>query len=165
MTTVNAVPSDAAANSYLTLEEADLLMEGFSEQDAWDELDADAQGQLLLEGTRAIDQYKNWGPVKVDGQRLAFPRSTDAPGLIPENVRLALAEYVNYKVEGNLEPLKKLQAEGVTSASILGQSSNFAADLSGLPAGSRRHLDRTWAAYWPVSSANPGKCPDVSFYP
>lgn len=154
MVTVNAVPSDPAANSYLTLDEADTLFDAFSETDTWDELEPDDQAQLLLEGTRLIDNFRRWGPVKVEGQRLAFPRTLDTLGAIPENVRLALVEYVNYKLDGQLEPLKKLQAEGVTSASILGQSSSFAADPSRLPAPVRNLLDELYYSHWPKSHEN-----------
>lgn len=154
MVTVNAIPSDVAANSYLDLTEADTLFDAFSETDAWDELDPDAQSQLLLEGTRLIDIYRRWGPVKVEGQRLAFPRMLDKEGAIPENVRLALVEFVNYKLEGQLEPLKKLQAEGVTSASVLGQSSSFETDPSRLPAPARNLLDQLWFSHWPASHEN-----------
>jgi len=152
--TINATPSDPAANSYLTLDEADELFEGFSGLDAWDELDPDAQTQLLLEGTRLIDSYQRWGPVRVTGQRLAFPRVMDEAGKIPENVRLALVEFCNYMVDGQLEPLKKLQAEGVTSASILGQSSSFAADHSRLPAPARNLLDELFKSHWPNAVQN-----------
>lgn len=163
MVTVNAVPSDPAANSYLTLDEADALFDAFSETDAWDQLDPDDQAQLLLEGTRLVDSYKRWGPVLVGGQRLAFPRVMDAPGVIPENVRLALVEFVNYKLEGQLEPLKKLQAEGVSSASILGQSSNFKEDPSRLPAPARNMLDELWYSHWPKATGNPDGS-DCSFF-
>jgi hypothetical protein len=163
MVTVNATPSDPAANSYLTPTEADALFEGFSGQDAWDELDEDTQCQLLLEGTRLVDSYKRWGPVRVEGQRLAFPRVMDAEAVIPEPVRLALVEFLNYKVDGQLEPLKKLQAEGVTSASILGQSSNFKEDPSRLPAPARNMLDELWFSHWPKSVGN-RDATDCSFF-
>lgn len=163
MVTVNAVPSDPAANSYLTLDEADSLFDGFSAKDQWDELDPDDQSQLLLEGTRLIDSYRRWGPVRVDGQRLAFPRVMDKEAVIPENVRLALVEFLNYKVDGQLEPLKKLQAEGVTSASVLGQSSNFREDPSRLPAPARNMLDELWFSHWPKATGSPDGS-DCSFF-
>jgi hypothetical protein len=154
MVTLNAAVSDPAANSYLTLVEADDAMEAFSQLDAWDDLDPDAQSQLLMEGTRLIDSYRIWGPKKVLTQRLEFPRSTDAEGIIPEKVKTALLEYLNYKLEGDLEPLKKLQAENVKSASVLGQSSSFEADESRLPAGSRKPLDELEHTHWPKGHEN-----------
>ena len=145
-----ATPSDPKANSYLTIAEADELFDAFDQGDKWDDLDEDAKARLLLQGARKVDQYKAWGPPKVDGQRLAFPRQWDVENTIPDGVKTAVMEYANFKLEGSMEPLKKLQEEGATSASILGQSTTFKEDASGLPAGSRRELDKLWNSTWPV---------------
>lgn len=159
MPVLDATPSGPSANSYLTVVEADDLMEMFDQMDAWDELDPDAQAQLLMEGTRIIDAYKRWGPRKKSDQRLAFPRASDKEGIVPEEVRLALVEYLNYKLEGGLVPIKKLQAEGVTSASVLGQTSSFKEDSSRLPAGARNLLDELWQSHWPLGHENPPQTP------
>lgn len=163
MPDINATPSDPAANSYLTIAEADELIDGFEHGDKWDDLDEDAKARLLVEATRKVDQYGGlkggWGPTKVSSQRLAFPRRPDTAGAIPEAVKLAVCEYLNFKLEGSLVALKKLQEEGVTSATILGQSQSFGADLSGLPAGARRQLDALLKAHWPVGTVHrDGEC-------
>lgn len=144
-----ATPGAADANSYLTLDEADELMESYAQFDRWDELEEAAQKALLVRGTRVIDRYQVWGPPQTAGQKLKFPRAGDGAGEIPDGVKLALLEFVDYVLEGSLEPLKKLQAEGVTSASILGQNSGFEKDSSLLPAGARAELDRLHEAWWP----------------
>lgn len=156
---LDATVSGTDSNSYLTVEDANELLKGFSPKivDRWDALTDEegngevAQEQLLIEGTRLIDQYRLWGPrfKEAEAQRLSFPRVTDAEGVIAEPVRLALAEYVVYKLDGEIEPLKRLQAEGVTNTSILGQSIAMTEDKSRLPAGTRNELDRLWNSHWP----------------
>lgn len=156
-TTLDATPSGASANSYLTVAEMDALLETFDLKalDLWDELEEDAQCSLLFQGTRKIDEYRQWGPRKVEEQPLAFPRSGDKVDEIPREVKAALGYFVEYKLLGDLEPIKRLQAEGVSSSSILGQSIGMSADnldpddASGLPAGSRQQLRRLWRAHWP----------------
>lgn len=149
-----ATPSAVDANSYLTIEEADELMDGFDQSDKWDDLEDPDQAQLLLEATRMVDQYHAWGPRKETTQRLAFPRTQDASAKVPEEVRLAVAEYLNFKLADEAVALKKLQAEGVTSASILGQNTSFETDPSGLPAGSRRELDKLVKSHWPIGTVS-----------
>ncbi|MGH9462004.1 MAG: DnaT-like ssDNA-binding protein [Vicinamibacteria bacterium] len=146
---LNAIPGDEAANSYLTLTEADERMSEFESFDAWDELDEDDQARLLIRGTRLIDRYGGWGAPLDENQRLAFPRSIDEDdegnGVIPDGLKRALLEYVDFRLQdedGARKALKDLQAEGVTSTSMLGQSSTFEKDESELPAGARRELDR-----------------------
>lgn len=158
MPDINATPSDPAANSYLTIEEADELVDGFEHADKWDDLDEDAKARLLVEAARKVDQYGGlkggWGPTKVSSQRLSFPRQKDKAGEIPLSVKNAIGEYLNFKLEGSLVALKKLQEEGVSSATILGQSQTFDVDPSGMPAGARRELDAMLKAHWPVGTVH-----------
>jgi len=142
--TVIATPNDVAANSYLTIAEADALSLEFLNGEKWDDLEEEDQARLLLTGTRLIDRYPpgGWGTREEPDQRLVFPRVIDEKGVIPEGVKLALMEYVDFRLAGDLTALKKLQGEGVTSTSILGQSSSFEKDETNLPAGARQELDR-----------------------
>jgi hypothetical protein len=141
-----ATASDAEANSYLTDDEAEALLEGFPSSDAWEALEDDARAAILLEGTRRIDQFKTWSPRRVSDQALAFPRKIDKAGVIPAGVKRALAAFANYMAGQDLTALKTLQSEGVTSASILGQNLNFEKDKSGLPAEARAELEKLSAA-------------------
>ena len=137
------------SNAYVTVEEIDVLLEGFDTeiQGRWDDLakddapESDQQEAIILEATRLIDQYHGWGLRAVDGQRLSFPRSVDLKAAIPEGVKRAAAEYIAFRLDGQLIPIKTLQAERVTSASILGQTSSWEVDESGLPAGARKELN------------------------
>ena len=144
MVTIIATPNDVAANSYLTIAEADALSQEFDNGEKWDDLDQEDQARLLLRGTRLIDRFPpgGWGTREKEDQRLVFPRVIDEKGVIPEGVKLALMEYVDFRLAGDLTALKKLQGEGVTSTSILGQSSSFEKDETGLPAGARQELNR-----------------------
>jgi hypothetical protein len=151
---INAEVSGAAANSYLTIEEADERMSEFTNSDKWDELkDADDRARLLLRATRLVDRYKLWPPRMVPTQRLAFPTSKELLAEIPESVKVAVLEIVDYILDGTLESLKKLQAEGVSSMSVLGQSmtlTDFATspmDRSQIPAPARQELDLLYATY------------------
>jgi len=148
MSELDATLSGAQANSYLTKEEADDLMDGYDQVDKWEALaksDPDRQAQLLRQGTRLIDQYRNYGDRKEKDQRLAFPRATDKDStgqpVIPDEVKNALLEYVNYRLEKTRVGLKQLQAEHVTNASILGQNTTMETDESQLPAEARKELD------------------------
>jgi hypothetical protein len=133
------------ANSYLTLEEANERMNEFESFDAWDALEDDVQARLLIKAARIVDRYRPWGKRHDDNQRLAFPREIDGDGIIPDAVKRAVLEYVDFRLldsDGSLNSLKDLQAEGVTQQSILGQSTSFEKETSQLPAGARRELDK-----------------------
>jgi len=156
---LDATPSGTSSNSYLTLEAANDLMGAFEQLNAWDSLDNDAKARLLFQGTRKIDGYpasleSNWGPPKVEDQALVFPRATDEEGVIPRRVQLALCEYCNYILEKDRVPIKKLQAEGVTSSNALGQSMSLGEDTSELPGGARRELDTLLTSHYPLGATN-----------
>jgi hypothetical protein len=153
---IDATPNGPAANSYLTLEEADALTQEFDNGEKWDELEDEDKCRLLLRGTRLIDRFPpgGWGAKEKDDQRLVFPRAIDDVGVILEGVKIALMEYVDFRLAGDLTALKKLQGEGVTSTSILGQSSSFEKDETGLPAGARQELDRILEGSVPAVTRN-----------
>lgn len=165
MSELDATLSGASANSYLTIAQADDQMDGYDQVDAWEKLaksNPDRQAALLRIGSRLIDQYCRGGEPAVQGQRLIFPRKTDKDKtgayVIPDEVKNALLEYVDYRLENQLVGLKKLQAEGVKSASILGQNSSFDADDSQLPAGSRKELDALMGSTNAPLVVNPPVC-------
>lgn len=143
-TIIDATPNGTAANSYLSLSEADTRSQTILNGEKWDDLEEEDQCRLLLTGTRLIDRYPDdgWGVREVPEQRLVFPRASDDPGVILEGVKIALMEYVDFRLDGDMVGIKKMQAEGVTSTSILGQSASFGADDTGLPAGARRELKK-----------------------
>ena len=153
---IDATVSGTAANSYLTDQEMSDAQEGrhpLNIMDNRDELANDARGALLATGTRRINEYPvdGWGVRKLEGQALNFPREGDADGVSPQRVKDALVEFValNLEDDGEMVALKRLQAEGITSASILGQNVSQEKDGSQLPAGARRLLDQLRASHWP----------------
>jgi len=146
MPDIVATVGDPAANSYLSLEDADAKMDGFPNGPAWENLDDATRQRFLLKWTRIIDRFKGWTP-QTATQALAFPSSKDPVGVIPAQVVNALLECLDFEASGELSSLKKLQAEGVTNRSIMGQSSTFKADPSQLPAGARNELEKLWRLY------------------
>ncbi len=153
---LNAIPSDPEANSYCTLLQMDTLTYGISSKlsEKWSAFDEEERARILIEGTRLIDQFRDWSTPKVEGQALAFPRSMDAADTIDPRVKRALLEYVKYRCDGKMIALKNMQKEGVTSQNIGGQSSSQRQDISELPAGSRRELLRIARSQWPSARKN-----------
>jgi hypothetical protein len=153
---LNAVPCDPEANSYLTLEEADTMMDGYLSAEKWDALKSE-QGEttgktirqrLLRQAARLVDRYRPLPPRQLAVQALAFPTSKDAAEAIPRAVKVAVCEWIDgYLLGADFMALKRLQAEGVTTLSELGQSSTFKEDTSMLPAGARLELDRLIDSY------------------
>lgn len=157
---INATPSNPEANSYLTLEEADEMLSGFLHADEWDALEEERQKRLLMTGTRLIDSYATWTQPKIEGQARAFPRSIDLADEIPLRVKEALCEYLDFMAEGTMVQIKRMQAEGVTSASLLGQSTSLEKDSSQLPAGARNILDELVRTGNAPAFGNPSYCED-----
>jgi hypothetical protein len=141
----DATVSGAGSNSYLTVEEADSLIDAYKNDDLWDALDDDEKERILMRLTRRIDSYRPWGVKDEEGQALCFPRTCDG-GLLPSALKAALMETVDAELSGEREQLKAMQSEGVTSANLVGQSLTFGSDPSELPAAARRLLDKLFAA-------------------
>jgi hypothetical protein len=164
MAQLDATPSGVDSNAYATLDEVSSLLDGYPPkvQDAWDNYEneegdpesAPSREWMLLRATTLIDEFTGWGAPKVKGQALAFPRFTDAAGVVPKEVKAAVAAYVAFVLDEDLTPIKKLQEEGVTSANILGQSVGLAEERSGLPAGARRILTRLRRRAWSSQPVN-----------
>lgn len=146
MPDIVATIGDPAANSYLSLEDADAKMDGFPNALAWSNLDEATRQRLLLKWTRIIDRYKFWTPL-TSTQALAFPSSKDLPGVLPAQLLNAFLECLDFEAGAEMLSLKRLQAEGVTNRTLMGQSSTFKADSSQMPAGARNELDRLWRLY------------------
>ncbi len=145
--TIEATPCSATADSYLTVAEADSRMTGFFQSAKWAALANEVKETYLKAASRQVGQYKPLPPKQQAAQAMPFPTSKDASLAIPERVLAAVLEVIDYRLENKLVVLKQQQAEGVTSASLLGQSKSFNADPSGLPAGARRELDAQIASY------------------
>ena len=156
----DATVSGTASNSYLTLEEADALTAEYDCSDDWSSLGSQAaKERLLIKATRKIDRYRKdkggWGPPAVAGQKLAFPRECDPVDEIPEGVKRAVMEAVNGELSTAVDEIKRLQAEGVTSSSLLGQSLSMSADESLLPAEARAELDLLASQDAPIQTIRP----------
>lgn len=147
MPEINATAQDSAANSYLTLDEANEGMDSYLHAVEWQDLEEDTRARLLIVGSRLIDQCYSYPPKFLSTQSLAFPTSIETDGAVPAEVKRALLEYCDFMAAGDLDHLKRLQAEGVTNMSLRGQNASLEKDQSGLPAGSRRELEKLWTKY------------------
>lgn len=148
-----ATPADPAANSYCTVLRMYELMKGVSSKlsDDWNKLETEEQARLCIEGSRLIDQFRNWGVPLVKTQGLSFPRAGECPvsaPVIPKGIERALLEYVKYRVDGDMVGIKQLQKEGVTQSAVLSQSSTIMHDPTELPAGTKRELLKIARATW-----------------
>lgn len=77
--TLDATPSGASANSYLTAEEADAYVNEFvlaeATREAWADLDSDAKARLIIQATRQLDWYFEWEGFKsIYNQPRDWPR-------------------------------------------------------------------------------------------
>ena len=174
ITTVGA----ADANAYVDEAYVDGVLIGWpaSAAAAWDDLTTttptpprNEREALILEATRLIDRYPNakdggggWGGRQSATQRLSFPRSSDAIGVIPEEVKTAVVEYIVWRVEGpgGTSEIVDLQAERVTNATIRGESASWGENETGLPAGVRNELDRLLQGYAPGMTNPKSGSPD-----
>jgi len=165
---LNATVGDPEANSYLTIEEADSFMDGFLSAELWDALKSESsestgdtiRKRLLIQATRLVDRYRPLPPKALATQALAWPTVKDPAGEIPRDVKLSMCEWIDAYLQGGprFQALKRMQAEGVTSMSQLGQSSSFEKDLSMLPGGARLLLDRKIDSYETIIVDGPGTC-------
>ncbi|MCJ2530693.1 MAG: hypothetical protein LN413_00025 [Candidatus Thermoplasmatota archaeon] len=171
-TTVGAADS----NAYVDVAYVDSVLAGWPEQvrSAWLDLKSatptdpvEERERLILEATRLIDRYPNakdgaggWGARQSPTQRLAFPRAVDAVGVLPEEVKTAVVEYIAFRLEESVTEVVDLQAERVTTASIRGESGSWGENETGLPAGARNELDRLLAGYGIAMSNLKSASPD-----
>jgi len=160
---LNATPGDPAANSYCTVLRMYELMKGVSSKlsEKWNALEEEDRARVLIEGTRLMDQFRNWGVPYAEDQALSFPRKIDRRKVdgtwtpfIDARVEHALLEYAKYRCDGKMIALKNLQKEGVTTQSIGGQTSSQRADLTELPAGTKRELLKVARSQWSSARGN-----------
>ena len=76
--TIVATPGAANANSYLTLAAAELIIEGFVQDDdvvAWASATTDQKNRALFSATQRIDRERFLGARATDTQALQWPRT------------------------------------------------------------------------------------------
>lgn len=160
---LDATPAGANANSYTTVLRMYELMKGVSSKlsEKWNALEEEDRARVLIEGTRLIDQFRNWGVPYSATQALAFPRKIDTrkvegvrTPVIDARVERALLEYAKHRCDGKMIAVKRMQAEGISSQSIGGQSSSQRPDITELPAGTKRELLRIARSYWTSAKSN-----------
>ena len=74
--TINSTAKDAAANSYISLSDADYFFSTkFKSSAPWAALTSDQKAQLLIEATRILETYIYGGTRTTTTQALSWPRS------------------------------------------------------------------------------------------
>jgi hypothetical protein len=100
--TINAVPGDPLANSYVTVTAATVFLTLYLNADAWEDASAEMQATALQHATRLLDHQVRWyGVPSTATQALAWPQigQTDtwgrpvAPDIVPSVVQEATALY------------------------------------------------------------------------
>lgn len=112
------------ANSYLSVEEAEMLMDSKQDRGNWDNLPVEAKQLILSQASFAVDGVHSYkGSRTTEGQMLKFPRNGSTT--IPLSVKYAVAMLaVDYG--------KEKAFEGITSESIGKMSWTFANSESGV---------------------------------
>ena len=109
-TIVTPEDDNTTANSFVSLEEADIYFAGRFGGSAWEELDTDAKTRLLITATNRLDA-ESWGGQKVQGGMLSWFRSgvIDSEGYaissttVPKNLKFATCEQAFYYIkEGDI---------------------------------------------------------------
>ena len=97
--TINATVKGENANSYVTLEEANVYFETVPDSSTWTNKTTDQQNRSLIAATRWIDSFVYYGDRCDDGQALKFPRNNYqvdgvelACSKIPNNIKYAQYE-------------------------------------------------------------------------
>ena len=75
--TIEATPGHGAANSYVTVAEADAYHNASMTAAAWDEHDGDSRARALITATRQIDALRLCGDPLLSTQALHFPTVDD----------------------------------------------------------------------------------------
>lgn len=86
--TFNSTISDPAANSYISVEDADEYFGGKWQSSTYDDLDTTSKEQLLVTATRKLETFKFAGDITDPNQALQWPRKDliDARGIaVPSN--------------------------------------------------------------------------------
>lgn len=122
--TVVATVGSASANSYLTVADADTLLNLRLGVDLWTAASTDDKGRALIMATRDIDsnRFRGW---KIDSaQALEFPRTeqTVASTSIPPEVLNACAEQalwiIQHSSTGGRSERQQLASQGVSSYTV-----------------------------------------------
>lgn len=112
---INAIPGDSAADSYVTVNEADSYFFG-SKKAIWDALQVSAKEALLKEATRLLDQFFDWsGDIELDSvQSLRWPRvgAYDVDNRLISNTTIPIAVK-----QGTIEWALYLQQNGTFDVS------------------------------------------------
>lgn len=128
---IDATVGGAAADSYVTLEEADAYMGSRFGTAAWDGLATADREKAIRQATREVDRHRFHGYRNSTAQALEFPRAypynadepiTTTVASIPRSVRHACCEQAlwiaRHAATGGVSQRQSLQAQGVKSFQV-----------------------------------------------
>ena len=147
--TVDATVGGAEANSYLTVADADDILDLRLGTSAWSSASTDDKGRALIMATRDIDSNRFQGERISSTQVLEFPRTyqREAATEIPRDIQFACAEQALWCLQnsatGGRSERQQLRAEGVTSYTVGSLSETLSDGISvggGLSPDSARYL-------------------------
>ncbi len=106
---IDATPSGANANSYISVDDADSYFSTHLYPAEWDSADVDQKERALKMSTRILDEKIDWiGDKNTKEQALAWGRSGviddgyDVPStIVPEPVKNATAEFAKHLIADN----------------------------------------------------------------
>ena len=111
-------------NSYITVQEADNLLQFHQFAAIWGSISDDEKEYRLKKASQEIDDWKVFiVGLKPDGQQLEFPRVGQTE--IPDKVKETTAEIAIQTVESLKNKHKQSQRDGAQSVSIEGLSFSY----------------------------------------
>ena len=123
---------EVGVNSYLTVEEADILVSNNLDDDSedsleWNKLSTDSKEKLLIKGTRLVDKLPYLGVKYNPSSKLNWPRIINLNKKeCPDDVKLGLiCQMIKSRRNSNKQELK-LQELGVKDYKIKNASITFA---------------------------------------
>lgn len=121
--TIDSTVGGAAANSYISIADANLYHETHPYSEVWDNADTNQKCRALQTATRLLDQWYDWaGTISGQTQRLLWPRAAvygpagylEANDEVPERIKHGTAELARLLLAANLTADSDLETQGIT---------------------------------------------------
>lgn len=146
--TVDATVGGASANSYLTVADADTILNLRLGIGSWTDASTDDKGRALIMATRDIDTNRFLGERVSYSQILEWPRTyqREPADQIPRDVQFATAEQALWILQnsasGGRSDRQQLAAQGVTSYTVGNLSETLSSTIrnGGLSSEASRYL-------------------------
>ena len=141
---------ETGVNSYITVSEAEALLQGDRQRESFAALTNSQKEQLLINAAMRVDSLPYAGRKKNSSQLMEFPR--DNMSEVPYRVRLAQAAEAVCVLDKEAESRRELADQGVTSVTVgkvsesYGDTNNRSWDRIGLKSRAAYYLLRSYLA-------------------